>query len=53
MRSIERRKASGWNCTGVVVGMIHAPKGVSNSRYDRPKVSPVKTLRLAASQMQW
>ena len=27
MRSIERRKASGWNCTGVVVGMIQAPRG--------------------------
>ena len=25
MRSIERRRASGWNCTGVVVGMIQGP----------------------------
>ena len=38
--------ASGWNCTGVVVGMIQAPAAVSNSRYDRPKVSPVKKPRL-------
>ena len=53
MRSIERRSASGWNCTGVVVGMIQAPRAVSNSRYDRPKVSPVKKLRLRSSQMQW
>ena len=42
MRSTEWRSASGSNCTGVVVGMIQAPAAVSNSRYDRPKVSPVK-----------
>jgi hypothetical protein len=53
MRSIEWRKASGWNCTGVVVGMIHGPEAVSKSRYDRPNVSPVKKPRLALSQMQW
>ena len=33
--------------------MIHGPAAVSNSRYDRPNVSPVKKPRLAASQMQW
>ena len=46
MRSIERRSASGWNCTGVVVGMIQGPAAVSKSRYDRPNVSPVKKPRL-------
>jgi hypothetical protein len=32
MRPIERRSASGWNCTGVVVGMIQGPAAVSKSR---------------------
>ena len=41
------RKASGSNCTGVVVGIIQGPAAVSKSRYDRPKVSPVKKPRLA------
>ena len=34
----------GSNCVGVVVGMIHGPCAVSNSRYESPKVSPVKML---------
>ena len=45
--------AAGSNCTGVVVGSSQIPADVSNSRYDRPKVSPVKKPRERSSQMQW
>ena len=53
MRAIDSRIACGSNCTGVLVGSTNAPRSVSNSRYDRPKVSPVKKPRLVSSQMQW
>ena len=42
MRAIEAFIASGSNCTGVEVGKMNAPRAVSNSRYEMPKVSPVK-----------
>ena len=37
----------------VMLGSSQAPRGVSNSRYDRPKVSPVNTPRLRSSHTQW
>ena len=43
----------GSNCVGVVVGMIHGPRAVSNSRYESPKVSPVKMQVAARSTMAW
>ena len=52
-RTIDALSWPGSNCVGVVVGMIHAPRAVSNSRYERPKVSPVKMLVAPWSTMAW
>jgi len=51
-RSIEARRASGSNCTGVVVGRMNAPRALASSRYERPKVSPVNIDRDDSSQTQ-
>ena len=51
-RSTEATAASGSNWTGVVLGKMKAPRSVSRSRYDRPKVSPEKTHPLPWSKMQ-
>jgi hypothetical protein len=41
-RTIDDLSCAGSNCVGVVVGVIQGPRAVSNSRYESPKVSPVK-----------